>query len=247
MDEETTIQQLKELFNKAKIDFSHNEEEYFARLGNLLGYKVKSEYKTIFVLASDISKENEEIIFKKSDKSGSLDDYFRLDAIVQLIKEKKVKKVLLVGGCNEDIGKFRTEAMRDYIKSKFTQEEIKNIELEEKRCCPGNTCGNIVEIVNYFNEKPVDEENVYVLTNLYHIPRIEKLVEDSEKFCKESYLDHIEFIPAEIVLNTDNGGMMDKIIDFYNQEEMKKRFASEVRGIGDPKYTCRKYLDCDLQ
>jgi len=232
---------LKNLFNKAKEDFSYNHKEYFDRLNDLLEYKIKDGYETIFVLATDIKKENGKIVFKERDDHGALDDYFRLDAIIKLINEGKVEKVLLVGGCNKDIGKFRTEAMKDYVKTKLKLNEGLENKLSELRCCPGNTCGNIVEIVNYLNRERAEGEKIGVLTNIYHIPRIEELIKD----CKESYLNDIEFIPAETVLNTEEKEIMERIINFYSQKETKKRFSSEINGIRSikrGKYTCKKYL-----
>ena len=235
-----TKEELEKLFLKNEKDFSYNHMDYFNRLVKLLEYKIRNEYKKIFVLATDIKKENEKIVFREKDNSGALDNYFRLDSVIKLINEKKMEKVFLVGGFNKDIGKFRTEIMKDYIEGEL-KKKSKNLEnkLSERKCCPGNTCGNIVEIVNCLNRECSKGEKISVLTNIYHIPRIEEFIKD----CKESYLNCIEFIPAEIVLNNKK---KTKIIEFYNRKEMKKRFSNEINGvkeIREGKYSCRKYLD----
>ncbi len=229
-----------ELFNKTEVDFSYDYKGYFKRLKELKVISTNRSYPAIFVLATDIKKKNGDIVFRKKDEHGALDKYFRLDAVIKLIKNKKITgKVLLIGGCNKDLGKFRTEAMRDYIIEKLDEENIKTI--EERRCCPGNTCGNIVGIVNYLNQECSSGEKVGIVTNLYHCPRIEELLRD----CGESYLNKIEFIPAEMVL-ADEDKKKKEINEFYKSKEMKKRFSSEIKGIRDVKrgkYSCRKYLD----
>lgn len=229
-----------ELFNKREVEFSYDCKDYFKRLKELETIVTNESYSAICVLATDIEKKNNSIVFKKEDQYGALDKDFRLDAVIRLIESKKIKgKVLLIGGCNKDLGRFRTEAMRDYIIEKLDEENIETI--EERRCCPGKTCGNIVEIVNYLNRECSSGEKVGVVTNLYHCPRIEELLRD----CGKSYLNKIEFIPAEMVLAGEEKKKKE-IKKFYKSKEMKKRFSSEIKGIRDVKrgkYSCRKYLD----
>lgn len=203
----------------------------------------KKKYSLIFILATDIErckrKEKCNFKFKEVNEEGALDKGFRFLATQHLYEAEKLKRFVLVGGCNGKLGKWRTEVMKEYLLKKY---HIPKHRLEELHCCPGNTCGNIKEIIWYLKDnKDWRNEPFGIITNWYHIPRtwrlFEKMLSKSKEFSdqeKRKITNSVEFIPAEMIIkNKGKKKEIREIKDFYsnNNGAMKERIKAENRGI----------------
>lgn len=189
----------------------------------------KRVYSLVFVLATDIKKTKRgsfEFLYKN--KKGVLDVGFRLAAAHWLYKTKATPKIILVGGCEEKVKKWRTEVMREHLVKRYGVPE--NV-LEELHCYPGNTCGNAIEIIKYIcgNQIWKKKKPIGILTNLYHLPRIMKLLikmlGDYKRIpIKKKNKIVLEPIAAESII-------VKKIKDFYSTKEIGERILNESKGI----------------
>lgn len=242
---------MKKLLKKIEKDLSLMAyTDYFKELKNYCSLDIKELEKCnrIFVLSMDIDIDrNGRIIFKEENKSGVIDNKFRLRAVRYLHKKYPDKIFLIVGGCNKTLRKFRTEAMKDYL----IKRKIPDRNLKELRCCPGNTCGNVIEIIKYIKcfEKISQKQTSFgLLTNLYHLPRVEGLLEimaDKKNMevlkDREKRREIFKFIPVEKII-VKTGGKIDRnIINFYKTEKIGKRILNEINGVWQIKnktYSC---------
>ncbi len=247
-----TEEKLEEMIQKqgcGEKELCEIERDYFKGIKEIINNN-KKDVDKYFILATDIEKLGERVIFKKKDKHGPLDNGFRLHA-AELLEEKlkvnkektKKAKFFLLGGCNKDVGKFRTEAMRECLKGAGVKEEY----LEELRCCPGNTCGNMIEILKTMDELTTKDKdsNFGLITNLYHLPRamaIGKYLLNKKNhsvgIAISNFEEHLIPIPAEEVIWDQKRKEIKK---FYNSESIYKRIKSEISGYCEAKrdrYKC---------
>jgi len=216
---------------------------YFDRIKDYDVVPVKSA--VIFVLGISFKDKNNS---RKKDESGVLDNDYRLEASVKLVKkcskDRNKTNLILVAGYEKNLN-WRTKLMKNWIEKRIQNESYK-AKLEELHCHKGNTCGNVKKIIEYVAEtkRNLNNKSIGILTNFYHMPRFEALFAQMMKGVPkpwEKRLNKIKIEPiiAELVIGKDK--LLD-IKSFYKREreEMKKRFSNEARGYLQAQTGCYK-------
>ena len=97
----------------------------------------------------------------------------------------------------------------------------------------GNTYEQLQKLKDIIQERGI--EHAIIISNKYHLPRIEAMIEQDEEF--KGMMDNIriETQSAEKILIEHEPKWEQKIESAYNSEAMRKREALEQKGVQDIK------------
>ena len=180
-----------------------------------------------------------------SNKSDHVEDPMTFDAHIRcraagiLYKQKKVKKIALLGGGNDKVLKVAEgERMRNYLKQSFEiPDEIMLTETEGV-----NTITDIVSILKKINAEGLDPEKVVFITSDYNSIRV-KLILEIFRAKKMAV-----FSSERILLESDDY-FANKAGEYLESEEYQDRLLYEAywiaRTVYDGSYTkeARELLD----
>lgn len=159
----------------------------------------------------------------------------RMDAAVELYKNNKLAKFIVVGGLNKDCNNIEDSEKTSSMK-KYLEKECKEINVTSINSLPC-TKHNFVAIFAYWEEnsqEDLSKKTVGVLTNHYHLPRSLKFLSLAQKEFLLSNNPIFNPIAAESVICQPEV--------YIKKQEYELTSNSEVRGMGDMERGL--YRDC---
>lgn len=171
--------------------------------------------------------------FKEGDKYGVKGDRLRVDAAEYLFRENEENEIIALGGKGQlkDIPDAPTV-------SEAIKQELKELGVPDDRIIKEEESGNSWQQLQELKKilKEHEFENVVVISNKYHLLRIEAMMEQDVEFKELLSSGKLELQAAEeILIEKEPGKWKDEIDRAYDTEAMRERIALEERGVRDLK------------
>lgn len=167
--------------------------------------------------------------FDEGDNFGTLGDRLRVEAAYILYKKNPELLLIALGGQGQYKDIPGVPAVAEVIKKELTDLGVpeSSINKEEQS---GNTWQQLRELKRIIDTKGLSA--VAILSNRYHLPRIQALIESDAAMCARLKQDKIELISAEeILIAHDPAKWKELVTKAYQTEVMKKRIAKEEEGV----------------
>lgn len=172
-----------------------------------------------------------------SNKSVKPEDPMTFDAIVRcraagnLYKDRKVRKIILVGGGNDRVKKVaEAERMRQYLNENFdVPDDAMDTQSEGT-----NTISDLTEIIRRVKFEELDDEQVVLLTSDYNTVRVKLVLEILGA-------RRISVFASERILLESGDAYSAKAGKYLDSEDYQKRLSYEAywmsKTIADSDYT----------
>lgn len=171
--------------------------------------------------------------FNDRNKFGAMGARLRVQA-AYVLYSKNPKQIIIASGARgiyKNIDGMPTVA-------EVIEKELKDLGVEKnsilKEEKSDNTYQQLQELKKIVNKE--DLGNVSVVSNRYHLPRIQAMIETDDELHALLNIKRIELVSAEeILIEHDPNQWKEKIEKAYQGKEMKKRIALEEKGMRDIK------------
>jgi len=190
-------------------------------------------------LKNDNSRWRTTYFNEEGDDFGALGDRLRVLAGGLLYEENPQSLIIALGGKGQLKDIPDAQAVSAVIKNELVELGIpaENIIIE-------NQSGNTFEQLRELQKIILDNnfEDISVISNRYHLPRIKAMIELDEKFREKLEGGRVEILSAEeILIKYSPDEWKENIEAAYNSEAMKKRISLEANGVKEIKEGVYKY------
>ncbi len=195
--------------------------------------KYMSEKSVVVVMGGSLKKDENSkwrtTNLDEGDDFGVTGDRLRVVAASYLHKNAPGRSILSLGGTGH------YEDVKDMVPvSSVIKSELVDLGVSEDRIEVETNSGNTFQQLKELN-KIIREsrfENVIIISNRYHILRIQSMIDCNKELKEEFGKIEVELVSAEDVLIEHNPEEWKEIIDSaYKSEEMKKRIKQEEEGV----------------
>ena len=200
----------------------------------LLIIKMKRQIKTIVILGGGLFKDSDgrwrtTLGENQSGHLGILNDRLRVVAGAELWKENKNSQIISSGGQ----GKLKNILPVGLTSSKVIKDELLKLGVPAKNITEENKSGTTFEQLRAIKKMIEDDKisgNIHIVSNNYHLPRIQAMIEHSD--IRAVLSGKINLVGAEDVLLRLLPDQWKEFIEQSKKSEaMKKRVESEKKGV----------------
>lgn len=191
--------------------------------------------KAIVILGGGIKKIKDKwrtTSFQEGDEFGALGDRLRVIAGSYLYNDDRELTIIALGGKGQ-LKKFPdAPPVSSVIKEELIERGIpENVIIEEDKS--GSTYEQLQELKSIIHDK--NFESVIIISNEYHLPRIQAIIKQDVELKKMLNTLQIEVKSAEKSLIEHEPGWEKVIKSIYGGEAMQERIALEQKGVRDIK------------
>lgn len=187
--------------------------------------------ETIVILGGSIVKDNNQwrtTNFSEKDNFGATGDRLRIIAAKYLYKNSE-NQIIVLGGMGQLKGMVDAQPVSKIIKNELIELGLpkEKIIIEEKS---SNTYEQLQELKSIVRAHNITK--LEIISNKYHLPRVETLIKMDSDLLKMLNLDKIKLVSAEeICLEHDPKRWQEEINKAYESEAMQERIKLEEKGI----------------
>jgi len=170
--------------------------------------------------------------FSESDNFGASGDRLRVIAGSYFFQDNNNQLIIVLGGKGQYKDNPDAPAVSEVIKK-----ELEDLGVLSENIITETESGNTYEQLKNLKEiiKSNDFKEIKIISNEYHLPRIQAIIDNNLELKEVEDSCHIELHSAEKI-SIEHNPKLEKEIKFaYNTELMKQRISLEEKGVQDIK------------
>ncbi len=192
--------------------------------------------KAIVIVGGSVRKDDQgrwrTTLLSEGDEHGALGDRLRVIAGAMLYKEETSQKIIALGGRGQLAQVPNAPAVADIIKKELIACDVP-VDAIITETESGNTFQQLQSLKKILHD--YDFQRVLIVSNTYHLPRIEAMIEMDVELKHMLNQGHIELRSAEEILVEREPERKEEIDRAYASKQMQERIKKEQEGVSQLK------------